>query len=135
MSASRAWILLAALLAVTSIAFAAPASPALAGNGCGPAGFGFLVPDRPFGFDFHDGCERHDDCYTTPWRDVDASPALAKESCDDGLLTDLDETCLDDPALSDRRLDLCLDLASDYYRAVRSRLGELAYARAQRRHQ
>jgi Prokaryotic phospholipase A2 len=118
-------------VAVT-IALAAAPSLAVAANGCGPAGFGLLVPDRPFGFDFREACERHDDCYVTPWREVDTTPAQAKERCDAGFLGDLDESCLAEPALSDRRLDLCLDLASDYYRAVRTWLGALAYARAQR---
>ena len=132
MSGRRAALLAVGLIAATLAALAAPPLPALAGNGCGPAGFGFLVPDRPLGFDFRAACERHDACYTTPWREIDATRALAKDRCDAGLLGDLDEACLADADLSDRRLDVCLDLANDYYRAVRSWLGELAYARAQR---
>ena len=111
----------------TLVLFLAPA-PALAGNGCGPAGFGALVPDRPLGFDFRAACDRHDDCSTTPWRQVASSRDEAKRTCDDRFLGDLDDSCAPE---ADRRLDLCFTLADDYHRAVRSWLGELAYARAQ----
>jgi hypothetical protein len=116
---------LAAILAALVLALA-PA-PALAANGCGPAGFGFLVPDRPLGFDFHGACDRHDDCYTTPWRDVAPARAEAKLTCDTRFLDDLDASC----TTVTRRLELCLELALEYFRAVRSWLGDLAYARAQ----
>jgi hypothetical protein len=119
------------LTALALVLVPAP-SPARAGNGCGPGGFGFLVPDRPLGFDFRAPCDRHDDCYTTPWRELAASRAAAKLDCDTAFLSDLDAACLD--AAGDdraRHLGLCLSLALDYHRAVRSWLGDLAYGRAQ----
>jgi hypothetical protein len=126
---SRA-LIAAVLAALLFVLIAAPA-PARASNGCGPAGFGFLVPDRPFGFDFTVACERHDDCYTAPWRDRAASRDGAKLDCDTGFLADLDDACLQAAVGGARHLGLCLQLALDYHRAVRSWLGELAYARAQ----
>jgi hypothetical protein len=105
--------------------------PARAANGCGPAGFGFLVPDRPLGFDFTGACDRHDGCYTTPWRERAPSRDMAKLDCDTGFLSDLDAACLDAAVAGARHVGLCLRLALDYHRAVRSWLGELAYARAQ----
>jgi hypothetical protein len=122
--------LAAAALATLALVLA-PAPRALAANGCGPAGFGFLVPDRPLGFDFTAACERHDDCYTAPWRERAATRDGAKLDCDTGFLEDLDAACLDAAVAGARHLGLCLRLALDYHRAVRSWLGELAYARAQ----
>jgi hypothetical protein len=123
-------LIVATIAALALVLLAAPA-PARASNGCGPAGFGFLVPDRPFGFDFTAPCERHDDCYTAPWSERAASRADAKFDCDTGFLADLDDACLQAAVAGARHVDLCLRLALDYHRAVRSWLGELAYARAQ----
>lgn len=130
------WLIRSGALIVATIAALAPlliSTPAVAraSNGCGPAGFGFLVPDRPFGFDFTAACERHDDCYTAPWSERAASRADAKLGCDTGFLADLDDACLEAAVAGVRHLGLCLRLALDYHRAVRSWLGELAYARAQ----
>ena len=110
------------MLAAVAIVLAGAPEPARAGNGCGPAGFGFLVPDRPLGFDFHAACERHDACYTTP--------GSAKRGCDGAFLWDLDDACL--AAAAGRRVELCLRVALDYYRAVSSWIGDLAFGRAQR---
>ena len=104
----------------------APA-PALAGNGCGPSGFGFVVPDRPLGFDFSAACATHDACYGAPWRERAPSHAMAKADCDTTFLSDLDLVCV----TGGRRVDRCLGLAREYYRAVRTWLGDLAYAAAQ----
>jgi hypothetical protein len=123
---ARRLLLLAA--ALTTLALTITPGTALAANGCGPAGFGFVVPDHPLGFDFHAACNRHDDCYTTPWRAVAPSRFDAKLACDNGLLDDLDNGCVPETG---RRLELCYALARDYYRAVRSWLGDLAYSRAQ----
>ena len=114
-----------------ALIFAPAPSPARASNGCGPAGFGFLVPDRPFGFDFTEACAHHDDCYTTPWRERAASREDAKLDCDTNFLADLDGACLEAAVGGARHVGLCLRLALDYHRAVRSWLGDLAYARAQ----
>jgi hypothetical protein len=119
-----------ALVALGLLLAPAP-PPARAGNGCGPAGFGALVPDRPLGFDFRAACDHHDACYTTPWRELAAGREAAKLECDTGFLADLDAACLDAAADRARHVGLCLQLALDYYRAVRSWLGDLAYARAQ----
>jgi hypothetical protein len=117
-----------ATLAALALASAAAPAPALASNGCGPTGFGPLVPDRPLGADFRAGCDRHDDCYGTPWRATADTRAEAKLACDTRFLTDLQDACL---AAGGRHLDTCLDVAEAYYRAVRSWLGEVAYSAAQ----
>ena len=122
---------LAAAVTTLALLFVPGPPPARAANGCGPAGFGFLVPDRPLGFDFAPACEHHDDCYTTPWREIADSRDDAKLACDTAFLEDLDLACLDAAAGGARHLGLCLRLALDYHRAVRTWLGDLAYARAQ----
>jgi hypothetical protein len=124
-------VLAAGLAALVVLLVPAP-SPARAANGCGPAGFGLLVPDRPLGFDFTTACEHHDDCYTAPWRERASSREEAKRECDSTFLSDLEDACLDGAAAGrTRHLELCLELALDYHGAVRSWLGDLAYARAQ----
>ena len=35
-------------------------------NGCGPKGFGWLIPDRIFLVDFEKACNIHDCCYSLP---------------------------------------------------------------------
>ena len=124
MSAKRLSLVAAAVAALALLALPAPA---LAANGCGPSGFGFLVPDRPLGFDFRAACETHDACYGAPWRERAPSRAMAKQDCDTAFLSDLDFACV----AGERRVDLCLRLARDYHRAVRSWLGEIAYTAAQ----
>ena len=120
---------LAVVLAATALALSAAPATAIAANGCGPAGFGPLVPDRPLGADFHDACERHDGCYSTPWRSTDApTRAEAKLACDTRFLVDLQDTCF---AAGARHIEGCLDVAEVYYRAVRSWFGDVAYAAAQ----
>jgi hypothetical protein len=120
---------LALLLAATALALAAAPATAIAGNGCGPAGFGPLVPDRAFGADFEPACDRHDECYATPWRTTsEPTRAEAKLGCDSRFLADLEDACF---AAGARQIDACLDLAAAYHRAVRSWLGDVAYAAAQ----
>ena len=120
------------LAALALLVLASSPPPARAANGCGPAGFGLLVPDRPLGYDFTTACERHDDCYTTPWRELAGSRAAAKLGCDTAFLADLEDACVDGAAAGlTRHLALCLEIAVDYGRAVRSWLGDLAYGRAQ----
>lgn len=119
---------MAAALAALALSLAVAPAPALAANGCGPAGFGPLVPDRPLGVDFTEACDRHDGCYDTPWRSVAATRAEAKRACDSRFLTDLQDACYASPT---RHLDACLDLADVYHAAVRSWLGDVAYAAAQ----
>ena len=129
MTVHRPFRALALLLCATALALAAAPATAIAANGCGPAGFGPLVPDRPLGADFHAACDRHDDCYATPWRGTGAATrAEAKLACDTRFLDDLDGACFDAGA---RHIDACLDLADVYHRAVRSWLGDVAYAAAQ----
>ena len=118
----------ALLLAILALSLAVAPAPALAANGCGPTGFGPLVPDRPLGVDFTEACDRHDGCYGTPWREVADTRAEAKRACDSRFLTDLQDACYASPT---RHLDACLDLADAYHAAVRSWLGEVAYAAAQ----
>ena len=82
------------------------------------------MPDRPLGFDFHAACDRHDACYVTP--------GAEKRACDAGFLWNLDDACL--TTAGDERVRLCLRLAAEYYRAVRTWIGVLVFARAQRRY-
>jgi hypothetical protein len=119
-----------ALATISTLALAAAAAPApaLASNGCGPTGFGPLVPDRPLGADFHAACDRHDGCYGTPWRTTATTRAEAKLACDTRFLTDLQDACF---ASGVRHLGTCLDVADAYFRAVRSWLGDVAYSAAQ----
>ena len=129
MSVHRSLALLAlALLAALALALVASPSPALAANGCGPTGFGAAVPDRPLGVDFQPACDRHDGCYGTPWRSVAGGRGEAKLACDERFRTDLQDACY---ASGSRHLGACLDLADVYYDAVRSWLGNVAYAGAQ----
>lgn len=117
------------MLAATALVLAAAPATAIAANGCGPGGFGPLVPDRPLGADFHAACDRHDDCYTTPWRTTAApTRAEARLTCDTRFLADLEDACF---AAGSRRIAACLDVADVYHRAVRSWLGDVAYAAAQ----
>lgn len=128
---ARVTALLVACVASLALALAATPAPALAANGCGPAGFGWVVPDRPLGFDFHGACERHDGCYSTPWRFVARSRPAAKLTCDTRFFADMDAACVAGTREL-RRLRLCRSLSLDYFRAVRTWFGELAYGRAQR---
>ena len=118
----------AAVLAAVVLSLVAAPAPAFAANGCGPTGFGPLVPDRPLGADFSEACDRHDDCYGTPWRAVAATRAEAKRACDTRFLIDLQDACF---VSTTRHLGACLLLADAYQAAVRSWLGEVAYAAAQ----
>jgi hypothetical protein len=52
-------------------------------NGCGPAGFGLLVPDGPFGA----ACNTHDTCYSQ----FNADQA----SCDSAFSSNMIQTCND----------------------------------------
>ena len=127
----RAPALAVALLAALMMGLAVGAPAARASNGCGPGGFGPLVPDRPLGVAFEAACDRHDDCYATPWRDVAGSRPDAKSACDSRFHDDLGVACRDAIPEAPRRLAWCLDVAWLYFRAVRSWLGEVAYAGAQ----
>ena len=127
MSAERRALLLATLLTAVLASAAFPAR-AHAANGCGPAGLGFAVPDRPLGFDFGPACAAHDACYTTAWALRGASPSAARFGCDLEFLHALRDACFDRAA---GRLDTCLRVAALYHGAVRGWLGALAYGRAQ----
>jgi hypothetical protein len=120
-----------ALATLTTLALcsAAAPAPALGANGCGPTGLGPLVPDRALGADFRAACDRHDDCYGTPWHATGAaSRAEAKLACDTRFLVDLQDACF---ASGGRHLGACLDVADAYHRAVRSWFGDIAYSAAQ----
>jgi hypothetical protein len=122
---------LAVAAATLALLAAAPPEAAAVANGCGPAGLGRLVPDRPLGFDFHLGCRRHDDCYAMPWELLERSWRAAKRFCDDAFADDLGTTCL--LAWPQRRRRRCRAIAWLYVRAVRSVAGQAAYALAQAR--
>ena len=79
------------------------------GLACGSGWSENIVPDHPFGFDFTDACQAHDDCYGTCGAD--------KRKCDELLYDKAIAKCesyihLGNPAL-------CRALAGTYYRAVR----------------
>jgi hypothetical protein len=121
----------AAVAAATVLLFAAPPAPAAAANGCGPAGLGAAVPDRPLGFDFRAACDGHDACYVTPWHWLAASPDAARLDCDLAFAADMRDACLAADGEQARRVEVCLRLAAGYHGVVRSWLGALAYRRAQ----
>jgi hypothetical protein len=86
-------------------------SPALAqSNGCGPEGFGGIVPDGPFS----SACDRHDLCYG----EVNVDQA----QCDSQFKQDMYEICSD--RYSGLSKTFCKSLADYYYRAV-SNFGEV----------
>ena len=121
-------MLLRSLAAAITLCAISPA-PALAGNGCGAGPTARLVPDRPLAFPFRPACDAHDRCYATPWRRVEESPALARRRCDRGFHQRMVAICV--RRYLRFRYRLCRATAWLYYRAVRSPLGALAYARAQ----
>ena len=119
-----------ALALAAGLALATPA-PAHAGNGCGAGPTARLVPDRPLAFPFRPACDAHDRCYATPWRRVEESRFLAKRRCDRRFLRRMKRICL--ARYVRFRYRVCRIVAWVYYRAVRGRLSDFAYARAQAR--
>ncbi|MEM9214451.1 MAG: phospholipase A2 [Cyanobacteria bacterium P01_F01_bin.150] len=79
-------------------------------NGCGPEGFGFLIPDGPFS----SACDSHDLCYE------DASVSQAE--CDRQFKDDMYTIC--ESGSSGLSVDACKTLA-DYYHGSVANLGEV----------
>ncbi|MEM9804219.1 MAG: hypothetical protein AAF959_02980 [Cyanobacteria bacterium P01_D01_bin.56] len=71
-------------------------------NGCGPAGFDFIIPDGPF----TSACDSHDPCY----KDVNVEQA----ECDRRFQTNMYTIC----EQRGGRVDACKAVADYYYRAV-----------------
>ena len=87
------------------------AGPAFAGsNGCGPEGFGFLVPDGPFG----PACDKHDICYED--KEVD------QVTCDKEFKKNMRAICTGKH--SGLQLKTCLKTA-EYYHDLVSDQGEM----------
>ena len=79
-------------------------------NGCGPEGFGFLIPDGPFS----SACDNHDLCY----EDTGVSQAV----CDARFKDDMYAIC--DSGSSGLSVADCKELA-DYYYGTVSNFGEV----------
>ena len=77
-------------------------------NGCGPEGYGFLIPDGPF----TSACDSHDLCY--------GNASIAQDECDRRFQSDMYSIC----EQRGGNVDGCKAVADYYYRTV-SRFGEV----------
>lgn len=103
--------LVGVLLATVMVVAAGPvAAHAPNTNGC------TLVPDRGFGFDFHDICDAHDICYGTQ---PDGSGWLGRRACDREFRSQMLDHCGLHPAASAERVT-CTTVAWAYYFGVRT---------------
>jgi RHS repeat-associated protein len=92
------------------------------GWGCGDAGTDKIVPDGFFMATFFPGCRRHDDCYGT----CGTPKAQWKAQCDRRLLQDLLDSCdYEGYGIG------CKSVARTYYAAMKTRLSQAAFDRAQ----
>jgi len=92
------------------------------GEVCGSGEIGdFLVPDEPFGFDFREACQRHDDCYGTC--------GSSRRDCDRQFLSDARNRCAQYRGL---QREACRATAQIYYIAIRT-FGAGPYRNAQDR--
>jgi RHS repeat-associated protein len=89
---------------------------------CGSGWSEPLVPDNPFGFNFSDCCQKHDDCYGT-CRSI-------KDQCDDNFERCMINACAGVGPGRPLRISLCHNWAKRYASAVRN-LGEVAFDKAQ----
>ncbi len=80
------------------------------GLACGPGnGVGdFIVPDKPFGYDFTDACRQHDNCYAR---------CLSRANCDSKFYENMKKVCWKFSLWDPRRYH-CLEIATIYYLAV-----------------
>lgn len=79
-------------------------------NGCGPEGFGFLIPDGPFS----PACDNHDLCY--------GDTGVSQAECDQRFKNDMYAIC--ESGSSGMSVADCKTLADYYYGAV-SNFGEV----------
>lgn len=99
-------------------------------NGCGPVGFGHVIPDRVrHVFDFHHPCVHHDGCYQG-YPTVDGVVRFQpRNACDFIFLRDMRASChlLHGRDLTrTTRARQCASAASTYHQAVR-RFGRASY--------
>ena len=101
-------------------------------NGCGPMGWGWLVPDHSLvtGCSFHRPCDNHDRCYGTC---LEGSPNYKKDQCSDEatrekLRNECDRNLRRDIKKENENNPACGAYASLYYWAV-SKFGEGAFDR------
>jgi hypothetical protein len=93
-------------------------------NGCGPGGFGRLVPDKVIGiYNFNHACDHHDGCYAGFPKSGKPTYWVTRRQCDTWFLYDMQNSCRwrhgSNPSRTwaGRR---CLDAADDYHWAVRA---------------
>lgn len=116
-------LILALIVLVLALITFAPApvvttvAPVAAQNGCGPEGFGGLVPDLWF----TPACNKHDICYGTP--------GANRATCDSRFYSDMKAICAQRAWYS---RPACYASAWTYYQAVRA-FGQSAFDAAQRR--
>ena len=80
-----------------------------------PIGRDSIIPDSPFGFDFGNACQNHDDCY--------GKCGSNKDACDAKFYNDMKNQCDSyRPALANP--SFCYLLAEVYYQAVHRKAGD-----------
>jgi RHS repeat-associated protein len=114
-------------------AYRKAATPAKKPGGCGSStdtwGGDWMVPDKPFGYDFYSACETHDKCYETC--------GARQADCDNNFLKDMLASCPDHRLFEmvTRSMHpgtrLCQALAKTYHSAVAGG-GKASFAAAQK---
>jgi len=95
------------------------------GLACGPGKVGdIIVPDGGWGYSFDKACEKHDDCY--------GDCCKTKDERDKEFCKRMKDECRK-LSRADPRRYRCLLVAGAYYRGVRTKGGNWAYASAQRK--
>ncbi|MCK4762994.1 MAG: hypothetical protein KAW12_12425 [Candidatus Aminicenantes bacterium] len=95
-------------------------SPKPKPNGCGSGWNAPIVPDKPFGSDFTDACNKHDTCYSTPGK--------SKKECDNQFNKNMGKVCKDKKGKKRLKCEVSRVI---YHRAVKKKLGKKAYDKAQ----
>ena len=85
-------------------------------NGCGPRGFGLLVPDKILNNDAKNACDKHDKCYS--------DLSKTKSECDNQFAKDLKDNCSDKKGISRSTCELGGEL---YSNAVKNPIGQYIY--------
>ncbi|GAB7352513.1 hypothetical protein MBLNU459_g2912t1 [Dothideomycetes sp. NU459] len=83
-------------------------------NGCGPAGFGWLVPE----YKFHECCNTHDECWGT-------CSKAELQVCNDAFLACMRDVCQNAGMYYDEHIR-CFKKADGYHRAVTNWLARAA---------
>src|SRR5436190_8742083 len=81
----------------------------------------YIVPDYPFGHNFSEACQNHDNCYG------DCYNGKSKKDCDEAFWSDMYDVCekMGNPIVEPR----CKEIADIYYKAVRN-FGKQAWTHA-----